>query len=841
MPTASADFLPVQVYANDTVAGYPSALRTSLINPYQDVRFVVEKPDGAVIQIPAQADIDGVAKTDFFGHQTKIAGTYRAAVVYPGSSTASPQSKFTVYADSVSASQSSLRSTLQMAEAGSDITFLVVTLYDQYRNPIKDHLVKLISSRPQDNIEILQEGVTDQNGRANFKVTSNFPGISVFTAMDVTVNQVLNDREEIVFFTPVAPKVSSNSFIDLLKADIGGDGEVLPGPVDHFSIQGLPSAVKIGEQLSITVIAQDKDNNTAKNYTGTILISVPEDDNAVLPSDGEYTFKVSDQGKFTFDLSLEFTKLGHQVIQVFDKSSFKIAGEYSIEVVSEQSVIQSPISNNIVIKSPGDGAELGTNLVILTGQGNENINLKVFDNDTKIGDSETDGDGFFSFEVKNLESGVHVFYVMTENNEVSKSITVTIDTLPPVLNSFKMDADGPVVPGSQVSISLTSEPGLEEAKVRVQGVEEPMTETDPGTYEVTVVAPVQDGQFPVDVILVDSLSNRGDFNNKGIIEVLTPKPNSPSQVEGLEGVPGDGVVELEWNSLESHERPIQHYRLYYGTQMDQMNQTMDTQDDTNAWELRGLNNETQYFIAVTAVDSQGLESEEKSITIAVTPLAPDLCENIDCGDYGVCSEGVCECSEGWTGLTCNVELEPEVPVVDPNANPFGDLLVDRIQAIPFDSSVSLSWPLFPGVQPYYYRVFMGFSPREYNDSIVTTDNRPSATVYDLINNVPYYFAVAALDINGQQISPLSQEVLAMPSGAGFHPSASSPIPYDSGVVNTPVSSGNFDQNIHRDQLSHLPSTDKTGPESNWVIFFSFVFAYFLYHHKRKIVQKNNVN
>ena len=816
IPTVSADFLPVQVYATDTVAGYPSALRTSLIDPYQDVRFVVEKPDGAVIQIPAQADMDGVAKTDFFGHQTKIAGSYKSAVVYSGSDNSSPQSTFTVYPDSVSTSQSSLRSTLQMVEAGNDVTFLVVTLYDQYRNPIKDHLVKLISSRPEDNIEVLQEGVTDQNGRTNFKVTSNFPGISVFTAMDVTMNQVLSDREEVVFFTPVAPKVSNNSFIDLLKADIGGNGEVLPGPVDHFSIQGLPSTVKVGEELSMTVVAQDKDNNTAKNYTGTILISVPEDDNAILPSNGEYTFNASDQGKFTFDLSLEFTKLGNQVIQVFDKSSFKIAGEYSIEVVPEQSIIQSPTSDDIMIKSPGDGAELGSNLVILTGQGNENINLKVFDNDVKIGDSETDEDGFFSFEVQNLESGVHVFYVMTESNEVSKSITVTIDTLPPVLNSFEMDTDGPVLPGTQVSISLTSEPGLEEAKVRIQGIEEFMNESDPGTYEVTLIAPTQDGQFPLDVILLDSLSNRGEFKSKGIIEVLTPKPNSPPQIEGLEGTVGDSVVRLEWTSLESHERPVQHYRLYYGTHMDEMTQTMDTQDDTTAWELRGLNNETQYFIAVTAVDSQGLESEEKSVTIAVTPIAPDLCENIQCGDYGVCGEGVCECSEGWSGLTCNIEPEPEEPAQDPIVDPS----ISQLQVLPLDGAASLSWPLFPGVQAYNYRVFMGFASRQYNDSIITSDNRPSLQVFDLINNVPYYFAVAALDINGQQISPLSQEIIVIPSGSGFHPSAPSPIPYDNGQVNPP-SSGSFDQNIHRDQLSRVPSTDKTGPETNWVILLRF--------------------
>ncbi|MEA3436265.1 MAG: Ig-like domain-containing protein [Thermodesulfobacteriota bacterium] len=195
----AADYLAVQAYATDTVAGYPSALRTSLINPNQDVRFVVEKPDGAVVQIPAQADLEGVAKTDLYGHQTKIAGGYKVAVVYPGSATSSPQSSFTVYPDKISTTQSSLRSTLQMVEAGRDVTFVVATLYDQYKNPIADHRVKLISSRSEDSIETLQDGVTDKNGRATFKVTSKYPGISVFTAMDVTMNQLLTDREEIVF------------------------------------------------------------------------------------------------------------------------------------------------------------------------------------------------------------------------------------------------------------------------------------------------------------------------------------------------------------------------------------------------------------------------------------------------------------------------------------------------------------------------------------------------------------------------------------------------------------------------------------------------------------------
>ena len=820
-PSVLADFLPVQVYATDTVAGYPSAFRTSLIDPNQDVRFVVEKPDGAVVQIPAQADLEGIAKADFYGHQTKIAGTYRATVVYPGSATSSPQTTFTVYPDQVSPTQSTLRSTLQMVEAGTDVTFLVITLYDQYRNPIPNHHINLISSRSEDTIEALQGGVTDQNGHANFRVQTGYAGISVFSAMDTTANQILSDREEIVFFQPA---VADSSFVDLLMADIGGDSDILPGPVDHFDIEGLPSTVKVAEELSMTVVARDNNNNVAKNYTGTILISVPDDDNAILPNNGEYTFRAADQGQFAFDLSLSFSKLGHQVIQVLDKNNFRIIGEHSLEVVPDGVAISAPTSA-LVIKSPTDGAELGSNLVIITGTGNENINLKVFDNDTKIGDTETDGDGFFSLEAKNLESGSHTFYVMSEMGEVSRSVTIRIDTLAPVLNSFEMDVEGPVVPGTQITITVTSETGLEEAKVRVQGVEEPMNETDPGTYEVTVAAPVQDGQFPVDVILIDSLANKGELLNKGTIQVETPKPTNPPKVEGLEGEPGDTAVKLTWQPAGDHERPIEKYRIYYGTTLENLDQTADTQDNTPEWELRELTNGTQYFIAVKAVDSQGLESEEMSVTIAATPVAPDPCFGVDCGDHGTCKEGACECADGWTGDRCEVEPEPEpfptdiLGVVSP---------VSRIQATPYDSAVMLSWPVFPGVQAYYYKVFIGFIPGQYTDYLVTPDNRTTATIMDLINNAPYYFAVAALNVNGQMISPLSQEVQSIPSGVGFRPAAPSPVPYEPPALPT----------IYREQLERVPLADETGPEVIWVILASLVFAHFLYHHKRKLILKH---
>ncbi len=279
---------------------------------------------------------------------------------------------------------------------------------------------------------------------------------------------------------------------------------------------------------------------------------------------------------------------------------------------------------------------------------------------------------------------------------------------------------------------------------------------------------------------------------------------------------GHSAVQLTWNPVEDHERPVQNYRVYYGLTFDALDLTVDTEGSTPTWELRGLANDSQYFVAVKAIDSQGLESEEMSVVIAVTPVVPDPCAEVECGENGQCTDGACVCNEGFEGEQCDA-LTTLVP---------GGTMV---QAIPMDSAVMLSWPAFAGVRGYYYKIFMGFAPGQYNDYVITPDNRTSMTVSDLINNFPYYFAISALDINGNPISAMSQEIIAIPTGTAFHPAPP--------VAVAPTQPGGQDLGIYRDQLGQVPQTEETGPEAIWVILSSLIFAYFLYHHKRKVILK----
>ena len=809
IPLAVADFLPVRAYGDDTIAGYASRLKSSLLTPGQNVVFVVEKPDASVVQIPAQADLEGVAETDLYGHQTKVAGVYRVSLFYPGSADSSPQNTFTVYAGTVSTTQSDMTSTSQMVSAdGNEKTFVTVTLYDEFRNPIKNHIVQLISSRPEDSVAAINGAVSDDSGRASFGVTSKYPGISVFTALDATVNKVLSAREEIVFFTPTPTEsgFGGNSLTaNMFQADIGqSETEVLPGPVDHFDIKGLPSTVKLNTDQTVTITALDKNGNTAKNYTGTILFSTPDDEHAVLPNNGEYTFKENDQGEFTFNLALRFTTIGKQTLQVFDKGNWKIAGERDIEVVPEKAVVEAPTSATLSIKSPVDGAELGNSLVIITGQGDPNINLKVFDNDVKIGDSETDSDGFFSYQAQGLTSGSHTFYVMSEAGDVSASVTIQIDTIPPVLNSFEISPDGAVKPGEQITVTAQSEPNLDSVKVRLQGAESILAQSgdQAGTYTATITAPAIEGSFPLDLILVDKMSNKTELLNKVMVQVSVPKETLPPTVEGLSGAPGDKQVILTWYEVTGHTTDIQKYKIYYGTAYDKLDQTFETDKPVTSITIANLENDKQYFFAVKAIDAKGLESKDMSVTIALTPAAPKTEE----------------AKEGETQIT-PIEGGTTTPATPAPA---------AIQGTAAQNAVILAWQPFTGVEAYFYKVYFGLESGQYDDFIITANNSTTATVNDLIPGLKYYFAVAALGLSGKEISPLSQEVAVAPGGAGYH----------AAPTTSELPASTYTPPLQNYDLSKVPSSEKTGPESVWLVLSSLVVAHILYRLKRRALNRS---
>jgi len=76
---------------------------------------------------------------------------------------------------------------------------------------------------------------------------------------------------------------------------------------------------------------------------------------------------------------------------------------------------------------------------------------------------------------------------------------------------------------------------------------------------------------------------------------------------------------------------------------------------------------------------------------------------------------------------------------------------------------------------------------------------------------------------GKEISPLSAEFTMAPGvqAGAYHPTA----PYETDAVS------------YGPQLTHVPATEKTGPEAVWIVILSLVGAYFFYHHKRRLIKR----
>lgn len=239
----------------------------------------------------------------------------------------------------------------------------------------------------------------------------------------------------------------------------------------HFDIE-IAEEVSIGVAQTITVTAKDRDNNIAKDYTGTILFATPDDENTTLPAEsGKFTFSDKDQGRFTFNLAITFTKLGLQTIQVFDEEDWDIKGEKRIKVI-EKGGSQTPAPVGVLqIKSPTDNTTLSNNTVSITGKGAPSDQLKIFDNDVKIGETEIDSDGMFIFTALSLTDGLHNVYAKG-NKDISNSVKFSIDVTPPLIDSFSIYPSGNVESGSTYFITVLSEPNLKAAQVRINGIPE---------------------------------------------------------------------------------------------------------------------------------------------------------------------------------------------------------------------------------------------------------------------------------------------------------------------------------------------------------------------------------
>ena len=830
MTQAQSNSVSVQV--KDAVAGYPVKLQTSVMNLSQaDMGvFFITQPNGTVVRVNAKKnDIYSVLTGELFGQQTRQAGVYTASVLLPGGISSAPVS-FRIHPGNVSLTQSEVKALdplLSVNQKGN----LQVTLKDDYGNVKPNSAVQLFSSRPGDTIYPVNDGKvgdenqfanTDKKGRAYFEMSSPHSGAATFTALHL--NQPLQQRAEVVFSQSLSSSsgmggnfLSSNLLgANVLEAE-NDPQQAIAGPVDSFVIEA-PATVMAGEDVSVTVTAVDANGIVTPNYTGTVLLGVMNDDNATFPD--QYQFTEADQGKHVFNLGFRFNTTGTVKVQAFDAENFQLGGETQLTVQSAGSVNVSvgPRGSQPEIKSPASGTTVGTPSVTITGMADTFKNISLFVDGVKTKDLSTDGSGFFSTEVTGLNDGPHDFYVMVQEQggggQVSATTTVTVDSTAPTLQSIALSPELQVYePGQAITAMVVAEPNLDSASLTVQGIAYPLTPgVDPGSYSTTFAAPSA-GQYAIKASLTDSLFNKAEYDAATFTVQAAPELTlPPAKVSGLQGQAGEGSLTLVWNSVQG-ETSIQKYTVHYGLAFDQLTKSMEVAPDKTNATISNLTNGTTYYANITATDSKGLVSEP-SVTLALKPKE---------------KEQEIEMPEIMDPEVIEVITGNETP--NPPPLPSTDLfpVQPSISTMPAEGGIILQWELGTKdehLDPSGYMIYFGVESGQYTDSYYVKGNVKSALVPDLIPGIQYYFAVIPVDMRGQEMEAIFEEVTGVAGSAG------------SGLGADLLGAAHDQPGplsiLNNDALAAVDKNADTGPEVIWVVILSLIVSPMFYLYRRKI-------
>ncbi len=532
---------------------------------------------------------------------------------------------------------SSITPDSQVVKIDSETANLVVRLTDSSGNPVSGHNLTLISSTRDEMIETNpKSGLTDQAGQLVFQIRSTNPGLTTYSFYDVNDNFLLTEKAKVVYFA------DSNNVLGYASTITPNFAGALPdnkawgsasGPIDHFKFEEVPTKVAVGENITLKLTAFDSKEQVVSGYLGKIRFFIDGDNagSADLPDD--YTFVLQDQGNHAFSLAFSFKQPGSYKLKVADLQNLAVTDELTIDVVaSGAGSTGAGAASTVSISSPTSGTS-GNNIQVITGKAPAGSKMKILDNNVEIASVIADVTGNFSFTSNLLNDGEHKIYAATVNDigtilAVSPTVTLVIDTAKAEVSQIILEPAGAVDPATLVTVKLFTAENLSKAQVVVSGNVYDLTKTNKGYYQGTFSAPIEFGEYKLSFVLVDELGNEAKLTDETVLKVgkisapgEKPKANSPSTVSNLVAISGDHRVTLNWAATNALAGPVKNYRVYYGLSPNQLTEVVDTFTNSTTWYIPNLQNGTEYYFAVVAVDMKGNGSENFGSIVSGIPAA----------------------------------------------------------------------------------------------------------------------------------------------------------------------------------------------------------------------------
>lgn len=683
-------------YGIDTIAGFSALIKTKETLPDKNVEFWIKKPDNGELYIESKTNDEGIAMLDLYDYHTKKAGIYEVAARFKEDDVLGPVSKFRVYPAEISPEKSNIKLDKNTTLAnGYDTAILDITIQDTYGNPLPNHTLKVISSRSDDLITKGSTSFTDERGNMRFALASKETGVSIYTILDSTADVTLKTRAKVAYYPFSGGQIQSMGGNIIFAQETNTDFLT-----SFLKIENISEQVEPNEVLTFSVTAYANNGIISTNYDGTIHFS-SLDTNASLPQD--YSFTPKDLGTHTFSLALTFLTEGTQTIEISDVSNSILKDQKTIQVGSSHGA-----GGTVKILSPREGT-FSEKEITIEGEAPTGKIVEIYDNDEKIGQTNAGSDNRFRFTLKNLSDGLHTLYATLldekgQKLETSEKVTITVDTESPMIDAITTEPNGNLPAGQKFDITIVTEPNLEKVSILLENNIFPFTEDieQKGTYITKIDAPIIPGEYPIDIILLDRLGNESSYQSYTTLKVAE-EIKTPSKVIGLSAQAEERRVILSWETPIS-DISINRYRVYYGNDENNLDQTVDTLDSNTSWYIPDLKPGKEYFFAVTSLDEQNNEITKQSDKVNATPLG----------------------------------------IVYPEK-------VQNVQIIDDIEKVTLTWD--PAQDDTYissYRIYYSTEENALKGMVNTYDNQTSWYIPGLVGNITYYFAVTAIDSDGNE-------------------------------------------------------------------------------------------
>lgn len=730
----------LSVSTTDTVAGYTTKIKVYRTTPSSKITLELQKPDGTNLNFPLESGPDGGAELELNSYHTQKAGRYTATAYLNDARGMRAQSTFEVFADKPSETLSNIVANKKLLRAdGNEESHVVVSLMDQYKNPIQNHLVKLVSSRAEDSIASAENSsYTNLDGKVVFKVRSSQSGMSTLTALNATTNEILSERETIVF-TDTQRAVGGDDFsptpTSALRASLLAQATTTTTTSGkRLNIFTTPKdSVAVGTPFDITVEVLTSDGQPALDYRGRVML-LSDDTNAELPlANIGYQFTGAEQpGAIkVYAKGARFFSAGQKTIEVVDVDDSTLRDSITINVTGQN----TSTNDTIAITKPAAGI-LTTKDVVVEGTATPFAKVVLYDNATEVSSVTADSTGRFESTLRSLTDGTHILEakIMDAQNQpitASTPVQFTLKAAGPTVSGLTYTpAAGPYTAGQTIGVQFDSEPALAEALYVIDDKSFTMIESAEvkGRYTGNIVLPTNAGTFDVQIQLRSTIGALGGATLPAAMVVTAPSFDPATLTYSIEG---NTSIKAAWTNAAN--TTVKKYRILWGQNKSNLTDKIDLAPTESSYVFKNLTGNMTYYFQFQALGDNDAVLVADQIKMVTTP------------DYLQISDARADRQEG---------------------------------------SFLISWKAKgPLSKIAKYRIVYGISPDNYIREVDATADKNTAVIDSLVDATPHYFRIEALDVSGEPIAR-SDEI----SGTvGLKPAAGGPECTPADVTNLRVS------------------------------------------------------